>query len=33
VFHIFGPGHVEQAHMTNAAKLGPAGTLTYPADV
>jgi uncharacterized protein (DUF488 family) len=33
VFHIFGPGHVEQAQMTEAAKLGPAGTLTYPADV
>jgi uncharacterized protein (DUF488 family) len=33
VFHILGPGRVEQAQMTDAAKLGPAGTLTYPADV
>ena len=33
VFHILGPGHVEQAHMTDAAKLVPAGTLTYPAGV
>jgi uncharacterized protein (DUF488 family) len=33
VFHILGPGRVEQARMTDAAKLGPAGTLTYPANV
>jgi uncharacterized protein (DUF488 family) len=33
VFHILGKDRVEQACMTGAAKLGPAGTLTYPADV
>jgi uncharacterized protein (DUF488 family) len=33
VFHILGPGRVEQAKMTAAATLGPSGTLTYPADV
>ncbi len=33
VFHILGPGCIEQAHMTGAAKLGPAGTLTYPIDI
>jgi uncharacterized protein (DUF488 family) len=33
VFHILGPTHIEPAHMTAAAKVGPAGTLTYPADV
>jgi uncharacterized protein (DUF488 family) len=33
VFHILGPGRVEQARITDAAKLGPAGTLTYPADI
>jgi uncharacterized protein (DUF488 family) len=32
VFHILGPGRVEQARMTDAARLGPDGTLTYPAD-
>jgi uncharacterized protein (DUF488 family) len=32
VFHILGPNHTAQAHMTSAAKLGPAGTLTYPAE-
>jgi uncharacterized protein (DUF488 family) len=30
VFHILGPGHIDQAQLTSAAKLGPAGTLTYP---
>jgi uncharacterized protein (DUF488 family) len=33
VLHILGHSHVEQAHMTDAAKGGPVGTLTYPADV
>ncbi len=33
VFHILGPGRVEQARMTDAARPGPAGALTYPADV
>ncbi len=33
VFHILGPGRVEQARITDAAKLGPAGTLIYPANV
>src|SRR6202165_3627145 len=32
VFHILGPNHVEQAHMTDRAKAGPAGTLSYPID-
>lgn len=32
VFHILGPGHVDQAQMTGAARPEPAGTLTYPAD-
>jgi len=31
VFHILGPGHVEPARMTNVARPGPDGTLTYPA--
>jgi uncharacterized protein (DUF488 family) len=31
VFHILGPNHIEQAHMTGAAKLEATGTLTYPA--
>jgi uncharacterized protein (DUF488 family) len=30
VFHILGRDHLEQAQMTPAAKLEPAGTLTYP---
>jgi uncharacterized protein (DUF488 family) len=30
VFHILGQGHIEQAHLTPAARLGPNGTLTYP---
>jgi uncharacterized protein (DUF488 family) len=33
VFHILGRNHIDQAHMTDAAKCGPVGTLTYPADV
>ena len=33
VFHILGRKHLEQAHMTGAAKIGPAGTLTYSAEV
>jgi uncharacterized protein (DUF488 family) len=32
VFHIFGPGYIDHAYMTSAARPGPAGTLTYPAD-
>jgi len=32
VFHIIGRKHLEQAHMTGAAKIGPAGTLTYSAE-
>jgi uncharacterized protein (DUF488 family) len=32
VFHILGPGHTEQAHLTPAARLGTDGTLTYPKD-
>ena len=33
VFHILGRDHVEQARMTEAAKFGSSGILTYPADV
>ncbi|MGH6836810.1 MAG: DUF488 family protein [Methylocella sp.] len=33
VFHIIGPDHIEQAHMTGAAKVGPSEALIYPADV
>jgi uncharacterized protein (DUF488 family) len=33
VFHILGPGHIEQARMTEAARLRPDGMLTYPAEV
>ncbi|MEA2782655.1 MAG: hypothetical protein QOK29_4199 [Rhodospirillaceae bacterium] len=33
VFHIFGPDHVEPARLTRAARPGPEGTLTYPAEV
>jgi uncharacterized protein (DUF488 family) len=33
VFHILGPGRIEQARMADAAKIGPAGTLTYPTDI
>ena len=32
VFHILGQGHLEQAHLTSAARVGPNGTLTYPRD-
>jgi len=32
VFHILGPGHVEPARMTDAARSGPDGVLTYPAE-
>jgi uncharacterized protein (DUF488 family) len=32
VFHILGPGHVEPAHLTPAARGGPDGALTYPKD-
>lgn len=32
VFHILGPNHVARAGMTDAARPGPAGTLTYPAE-
>jgi uncharacterized protein (DUF488 family) len=32
VLHILGPGHVERAHLTPAARVGPNDTLTYPAD-
>jgi uncharacterized protein (DUF488 family) len=32
VFHILGPNHVEKASMTEAAKPGPDGSLTYPAE-
>jgi uncharacterized protein (DUF488 family) len=31
VLHILGRNHVDQARMTDAARLGPVGTLTYPA--
>jgi uncharacterized protein (DUF488 family) len=31
VLHILAPGSVTSAHMTSAARLGSAGTLTYPA--
>ena len=32
-FNIVGPGHTEQAHMTQAAKSAACGVLTYPAKV
>jgi uncharacterized protein (DUF488 family) len=32
VFHILGPGHVEEAHLTPAAQVRPDGTITYPKD-
>jgi uncharacterized protein (DUF488 family) len=32
VIHILGPGHIERAHLTPAARVGPNGTLTYPRD-
>ncbi len=31
VFHILGPGHVEPARMTAAARAQPPGVLAYPA--
>jgi uncharacterized protein (DUF488 family) len=30
VFHILGPGHIEPAHLTPAARVGQDGLLTYP---
>jgi uncharacterized protein (DUF488 family) len=32
VFHILGPGHVEEAHMTAAVRLEADGRLAYPAE-
>jgi uncharacterized protein (DUF488 family) len=32
VFHILGPGHIEAAKKTSAARTGPGGVLTYPMD-
>ena len=32
VFHILGPGHVEQARLTPEARIEPDGRLTYPKD-
>jgi uncharacterized protein (DUF488 family) len=32
VFHILGPGKIEEAHMTPAAKRRPDGVLIYPAE-
>jgi uncharacterized protein (DUF488 family) len=32
VFHILGPGDIEQARITEAAKPGPDGVMTYPTD-
>jgi uncharacterized protein (DUF488 family) len=32
VFHILGPGHVEEAHMTAAARPQANGHLVYPAE-
>jgi uncharacterized protein (DUF488 family) len=31
VFHILGPGHIERAALTPAARLLPGGTLVFPA--
>ena len=31
VFHIVGPGHIEAAKLTPAARIGPGSTVTYPA--
>jgi uncharacterized protein (DUF488 family) len=31
VFHILGPGHIERADQASAARMGPDGSLTYPA--
>jgi uncharacterized protein (DUF488 family) len=33
VFHILGPGHIAQAVITPAAKVGVDGALSYPAEV
>jgi uncharacterized protein (DUF488 family) len=33
VFHILGPGDIEQARITEDAKPGPDDVLTYPADL
>jgi uncharacterized protein (DUF488 family) len=30
VFHILGPGHIEPAHLTPAARIAPNGMVTYP---
>jgi uncharacterized protein (DUF488 family) len=30
VFHILGPGHVDPARMTEAARRDPSGSLAYP---
>jgi len=30
VLHILGPNHIENAHMTEAAQVGPGAMLTYP---
>ena len=32
VFHILGPGHIERADQTSAARAGAYGSLIYPAD-
>lgn len=32
VFHILGPGHVEEAHMNAAARVQAGGALAYPAE-
>jgi uncharacterized protein (DUF488 family) len=32
VFHILSPGHIEPARMTDAARPGVSGGLTYPAE-
>jgi uncharacterized protein (DUF488 family) len=32
VFHILGPGDVEPAQMTSAARSSPRGALEYPAE-
>lgn len=32
VFHIMGPGDIERADQTSAARAGPHGSLIYPAD-
>jgi uncharacterized protein (DUF488 family) len=33
VFHIIGPGHIEPASQTSAARSGPHGSLVYPAEL